>query len=42
MELTIKEYTELERLGLNIEGVQEIAKECIDIGELEYRIYFNL
>lgn len=41
MELTIKDYFELERLGLNIEEAQKIAKECINIRELEYKLYFG-
>ncbi len=41
MELEIKDYQELERLGINISEALKIAPECSDIRELEYTIYFN-
>lgn len=40
MELTIEDYLELERLGLEYKETQE-TKNCKDIRDLEYSLYFN-
>lgn len=42
MEILIKDYLELERLGLDIKIAKEIAKDCKNIRELEYKLYFNV
>ena len=41
MELELKDYRELERLGLNLQDALRIAKECKTIRTLEYEIYFR-
>ena len=42
MELTIKNYIELERLGLlDREKIETKAEECKNIRELEYKLYLD-
>ena len=41
MKLTIKDYIELERLGLDCEKAEMEAKDCNNIRDLEYKLYFN-
>lgn len=42
MEISIEDYFELERLGLDIKMAKEIAKDCRNIRSLEYKLYFNV
>lgn len=42
MEISIEDYFELERLGLDIKRAKEIAEDCRNIRSLEYKLYFNV
>ena len=41
MNLEIKDYLELERLGLNYTDAEKLAQSCITIRELEYILYLD-
>lgn len=41
MEISIEDYFELKRLGLDIKRAQEIAEDCRNIRSLEYKLYLD-
>ena len=41
MEIGIKEFEELKRLGIDYEEAQKKSEECKTIRELEYSVYFG-
>ena len=41
MELEVKDYEELDRLGINLQDALKVAPKCKTIRDIQYTLYFD-